>query len=69
MDATQTEARPQADVSFLVVRNGVKYLPILVQRESMKKRAGSSSRRKTYPTAYLPKDSPSPSFVSSEDAH
>ena len=69
MDAIQTKARPQADISFLVVRNGPKYFPALVQREILEEKVGSSSERKTYQTVYLPKDLPAPAFADSEDAN
>ena len=67
MDATQTETRPQADISFVVVLNGAMYVPVLVQRESFKRKVGSSSARNTYQTGYVPKDFPSPTFVDSGD--
>jgi len=69
MDAPQTQARPQTDISFMVALNGAKYVPVLVQRESFERKVGSSSARKTHQTAYLPKDFPSPTFVGCGDAY
>jgi hypothetical protein len=68
MDATQTEAKQRADISFMVVLNGAKYAPVLVQRERFIRKVGRESARKTYHTAYSPKDFPSPTFVGAGDA-
>jgi hypothetical protein len=68
MDATQSEPTQRADISFMVVMNGATYVPLLIQRERFIRKVGRESARKTYQTAYAPKDFPSPKFVGSGDA-
>jgi hypothetical protein len=68
MGSKQRQTTQLADISFMVVLNGAKYVPVLVQRESFKRKVGSSSARKTYQTAYAPKDFPSATSVGPEGA-
>jgi hypothetical protein len=68
MGSTQRQVPRQADISFMVVRNGGTYAPVLVRRESFIRKVGSAVARETYQTAYVPKDFPSPIFVSSGEA-
>jgi hypothetical protein len=58
MGATRTDIRQLADIAFMVVLNGSKYAPMLVQRRSFNSRVGKSTARKTYQIAYAPKDFP-----------
>ncbi len=68
MAATQTAARRQADISFMVVQNGAAYAPLLVRRGSFISKVGNAAARKTYQRAYAPKEFPSATCVSSEEA-
>lgn len=67
MGATQTEAGRQADLSFIVVVNGAKCAPLLVERESFICKVGNAAARKTYQRAYAPTDFSSATCVSSDD--
>jgi hypothetical protein len=67
MSATQAGARQQAEISFMVVLNGAKYAPLLVRRGSFNSKVGGSSARRTYQTAYAPRDFPSTTRVVSTD--
>lgn len=64
MGATQTQARRHAGRSFIVVLNGAKCAPLLVERESFVGKVGKATARKTYQTAYAPKHFPSATCVS-----
>ena len=66
MDVTQAETTQPDDISFMVVLNGEKCAPLLVQRGNFLSKVGSAAARKTYQTAYAPKDFPAATCVSSE---
>jgi len=68
MDAANTGAGRRAELSFIVVLNGTKCAPLLVQRGSFICKVGNAAARKTYQTAYAPKDFSSATRVSSDDS-
>ena len=66
MGSAQAQAKQQTDIAFRVVANGAKYAPLLVRPGSFNSKIGKSAARKTYLTAYAPKDFPAAMCVSSE---
>ena len=68
MGAKQREARQPDEISFMVVLNGAKCAPLLVQRGSFISKVGSAAARKTYQTAYAPNEFPWAVRVVTEDS-
>jgi hypothetical protein len=72
MGSTHRESAPVADISsdisFMVVRDGATYAPLLVRRKCFMQKVGNEAARKTYQTAYAPKDFPFSTYVGSGDA-
>ena len=64
---TQIEATHSTNISFVVVHNGAKCVPVLVERKSFIGKVGCEVAPEPIQTAYVPKVFPSAKKVTSED--